>query len=50
MEDYPSYIMYPRYSKKNPDEFKDWRKVIINSRDFDITAQVSEYIKGLREF
>jgi hypothetical protein len=43
-------IAYPRYNKKNPDVFKDWRKVILNSRDFDITAQVSEYRKGLPEF
>jgi hypothetical protein len=37
-------IMYPRYSKKNPDVFKG-----ANSRDFDITAQVTEYRKGLLE-
>ena len=48
---YPIFpIMYPRFSKENPDLFKDWRKVITKFRDFDITAQVLEYRKGLPEF
>lgn len=48
---YPIFpIMYPHYNKAKPDVFKDWRKVIAKFREFDITAQVQEYRKGLPEF
>lgn len=47
---YPIFpVIYPRYSKDNPDVFRDWRKVIANFREFDITAQVLAYRKSLAE-
>ena len=45
---YPVFpIIYPRYSKDNPDVLRDWRRVMQNFRDFDTAAQVSEYGKSM---
>jgi hypothetical protein len=48
---YPVFpIIYPRYSKDNPDVLRDWRRVMQNFRDFDTAAQVSEYGKSMATF
>ena len=47
---YPIFlIIYPRYSKENPDVLRDWRKAIQNFRDFDTRAQVLEYKRSIAE-
>jgi hypothetical protein len=45
---YPVFpIIYPRYSKDNPDVLRDWRRVMQNFSDFDTASQVSEYRKSM---